>query len=321
MSVNKWISNAPSELPDFIIAGGMKCATTTMHAILEKHPDIYIPRGELHIFDMDDVFEHSDFNYYDSTKDSWYSQADNFDVIWEDYHNKFKNKNQKLKGEDSTVYLPSKQAFKRISIQKKPIKIIVMLRNPTSRAYSNYHHLLKSGRALYSFEDTIQYLPNMVLYRSMYKEQLENLFKYIPRERVKIVIFEDFIKEPKNTIKKVSDFLNMDFSKFSESDFKLHANKGTIPNRPNLKYKFSRNFRHFGNKFYLKNTNNFTPKKDSFMQRLIFITHNFINPVKEGKPEKMKGSTKSFLDNFFIRELEGIDELTGEELMTKWFPD
>tara|TARA_R100001369_G_scaffold39303_1_gene65374 strand:- start:90 stop:224 length:135 start_codon:yes stop_codon:yes gene_type:complete len=44
----------------------------------------------------------------------------------------------------------------------------------------------------------------MVLSRSLYKEQLEKLFKYITRERVKVVIFEDFIKEPKCTIKEVS---------------------------------------------------------------------------------------------------------------------
>ena len=51
-----------------------------------------MPKGELHVFDRDDFFEHSDFNYYDSIKDSWHSATDNFEVIWEDYHDKYKNK-------------------------------------------------------------------------------------------------------------------------------------------------------------------------------------------------------------------------------------
>lgn len=319
MSDDKWISKSPESLPDFIISGGMKCATTTMHAILAKHPDVYIPEGELHMFDMDDVFEHSDFNHYNQKNDRWYGAAQNFDKIWDNYHTKYKGKEVKLKGEDSTAYLSSKKAFKRIALQHKPIKIIVMLRQPTSRAYSNYHHLLKSGRALYSFEDTIQYLPHTILSRSMYKDQLENLYEHIPRERVKVVIFEDFVKDPKATLREVSKFLEIDFSKFNESDFNTHANKGNMPSSVSLKYKFSRNFRFFGNKLYSDKLLNFKPEKDSFFKRLAFIIHNFINPVKEGKPEKMKASTKKFLDEFFSRELEGLDELLGLEVLEKWF--
>uniref|UniRef100_UPI0008304320 sulfotransferase family protein n=1 Tax=Pseudotamlana agarivorans TaxID=481183 RepID=UPI0008304320 len=318
MPDNKWISKFPEQLPDFIIAGGMKCATTTMHAILDKHPDVFIPKGELHMFDIDDIFEHSDFNYYNHEKDRWYSATRNFNENWEAYHTKFKGNESKIKGEDSTSYLPSKDAFRRISLQKKTIKVIVMLRNPTSRAYSNYHHLLKSGRALYSFEDTIQYLPYTVLHKSMYKQQLENLYKYIPKTEVKIVIFEDFIKNPKDGMKEISNFLNIDFTKFKEEDFNTHANKGNIPRNVHLKYIFSRNFRGFGNKLYFNKTLDFKPKKDSFYKRLMFVTHNLLNPIKEGKPEKIKISTKVFLDEYFLKELEGLDELIEMPVLNKW---
>ena len=67
--------------------------------------------------------------------------------MWEFYSNKFKGKENFVKGEDSTVYLASKNAAKRISQQKKSIKIIINLRNPTKRTYSNYNHLLRTSRA------------------------------------------------------------------------------------------------------------------------------------------------------------------------------
>ena len=207
MSDDKWISKSPENLPDFIISGGMKCATTTIHAILAKHPDVYMPNGELHMFDMDDVFEHPQFNYYDSQNDIWYSKLNSFDTKWDEYHAKFKVNGFQIKGEDSTGYLSSKKAFRRIALQKKPIKIIVMLRHPTSRAYSNYYHLLRNGKSLFSFEDTIQYLPHTILSRSMYKQHIENLYKYIPRERVKVVIFEDFVKDNKLCIHLIGKYL------------------------------------------------------------------------------------------------------------------
>ena len=293
----------PENLPDFIIAGAMKSATTTLHSILNKHPDVYIPKGELHFFDMDNFFEHNDFYEYDKINDKWYSWFDEqkLESRFAEYHELFKKHQNKIKGEDSTGYLASEQAFKRISFQKKEIKIIVMLRNPTSRTYSNYNHLLKRGKAFYSFEDTIQYLPNTILKRSMYKTQLENLFKYIPRDRVKIVIFENFLEEPKKTILDICDFLSLDFNKFNQNVFYEKSNSGQLPRFNKLKYIFSRNFPHFSLKFNLKNRiyETQSSRKDNLFIRLLFVIHNFINPVSVKNSKVMNPVTKDFLDSFF----------------------
>jgi hypothetical protein len=153
---NIWISKEPSLLPDFIMVGAMKSGTTTLHDMLNTHPDVFIPKGELHFFDQDDILQHPDFNIY--KKNHFWNYPSIYkkpEEMWEFYSNKFKGKENYVKGEDSTVYLASKKAAKRISQQKKPIKIIIILRNPTKRTYSNYNHLLRTSRAIYSFEDTI----------------------------------------------------------------------------------------------------------------------------------------------------------------------
>lgn len=62
--------------------------------------------------------------------------------MWEFYSNKFKGKENYVKGENSTIYLASKNSAKRISQQEKSIKIIINLRNPTKRTYSNYKTLV-----------------------------------------------------------------------------------------------------------------------------------------------------------------------------------
>ena len=39
----------------------MKCGTTTVHEILNSHPDIGIPKTEINFFDIDDTLEHGIF--------------------------------------------------------------------------------------------------------------------------------------------------------------------------------------------------------------------------------------------------------------------
>ena len=61
---NNWKSNQPESLPDFIIGGAMKSGTTSLHAILNSHPDIAIVQNELSFFDIDCMLQHPDFNFY-----------------------------------------------------------------------------------------------------------------------------------------------------------------------------------------------------------------------------------------------------------------
>ncbi|WP_445666638.1 sulfotransferase [Fodinibius sp. AD559] len=57
-------------IPDFIIAGAMKCGTTSLHYILSKHPQIFIPDEEINFFDLDEFDQHKDFIMYKNGK--WY---------------------------------------------------------------------------------------------------------------------------------------------------------------------------------------------------------------------------------------------------------
>ena len=50
--------------PDFIIAGAMKCGTSTIYHILNDHPDIFIPKNEIGFWDADDMLTHPDFDQF-----------------------------------------------------------------------------------------------------------------------------------------------------------------------------------------------------------------------------------------------------------------
>src|SRR5690606_40288593 len=165
---------------------------TSLHAILNSHPDISIAHNELGFFDIDSILQHPDFNFYNSKNQTWLKQSmqEEPELLWKWYYSQFEKIENKgrLIGEDSTTYLCSETAAKRIALQDKAIKLIFILRHPTKRTISNYLHLLKSGRAIYSLEDTLRYNPNSIIRRSMYLEQLEAYYKYIPFDRIKVVL-------------------------------------------------------------------------------------------------------------------------------------
>lgn len=317
-----WISKQPNELPDFIIGGAMKSGTTTLHAILDQHPDIAIAREEIGFFDIDSIIQHSDFNFFQTKTKTWITQSINQDpeLFWNWYLSKFSNK-KKIKGEDSTTYLASKLAAKRIAMQKKAIKLIFILRHPTHRTISNYLHSLKSGRAIYSLEDTLRYQPHSIIQRSLYKEHLENYYKYIPHNRIKIVLFEDFIEDPKSCIKEVCEFINVDFNAFDENVFSMHSNKTKTPK--NIKLQLIRNklLRYYGNYRYSE----FLPiqpksqKKIPIIHKVINKIHNRINPHKSNYKYVPEPETVKFLDTYFKTEFQGIDALTKKDIYLKWF--
>jgi hypothetical protein len=322
-SLNSWLPVNTNYLPDFIIGGAMKSGTTTLHQILSKHPDIFIAKEELGFFDMDNILEHPDFSFFDENK-KWHTQNINKNPskAWSWYYQKFEGANQQLKGEDSTTYLASPIAAKRIGMQNKEIKLIFILRHPTSRTISNYYHLLKSGRATYSLEETLQFNPQSILRRSLYKTQLEQYYKYLKPENIKIIFFEDLINNPESVVLDVCTYLNISSEKISKEDFNTHSNKTLYPKYEKTQLLYNRVNRNLGKVRY----SHFLPFKYQvgnngigFREKFLKKIHKKINPKKSVYKPTLNPSTIEYLDTFFETELAGIDQLTGLEIMNKWF--
>jgi len=322
--IHNWKAPESATLPHFIIGGAMKSGTSTLHAMLDQHPDVFIPEEEIGFFDIDNILEHYDFNFFDRKSAQWTTQDMSKDpqLLWDWYSSKFKEGDRKFRGEDSTSYLASKFAARRISLQKPDIKMIFLLRHPSKRAFSNYHHLVRSGIISRSFEDVLQYDPSKVLNRSLYKDQLEQYYQYFPKENIKIVVFEDLIAAPKKVLKEVSQFLDLDFAQFQEEAFQTYSNPGTFPLFPRLHRLKNALNRRFGNSFYLKNLPAKAPQnvvRRAWLPKVLNRVHGMINPLKAKKSPQMKAGTRTFLDNYFKKELAGLDELIGKSILGKWF--
>ena len=319
-----WKAPKDAMLPHFIIGGAMKSGTSTLHTILDQHPDVFIPKEEIGFFDIDNIVQHYDFNFYDKGMGQWIAQdlSKDSEAYWKWYSEQFAGGDNILRGEDSTSYLASKFAAQRIALQEKPIKMIFLLRQPSKRAFSNYHHLVRSGVISRTFEDVLQYSPEKVLQRSRYKDQLEEYYKHIPKENIKVIVFEDLVADPEETMKDVCDYLELDFEKFESSALHAYANPGRFPLFPRLYRMKNAMNRRFGNTFYLENLPEKAPKslvRGAWFPKVVNRLHGMINPLRPGNSPVMKPETHEFLDNYFKKELEGLDELVGAPILQKWF--
>ncbi len=199
--------------PDFIIIGAQKCGTSTLFGNLRKHPDIHLPNKKQLLF--------FDENYSNGLE--WYLTY-------------FNNKNNPDKpfctGEASPYYFFHPLAPARIHEVYPDIKLILLLRNPANRAYSQYHHMKRRGRIPLSFEHCIRLEEDVLakrkdafyhdalhsdlvyrrfsfLARSRYAEQLTEWLKYFAVNQILIIKSENYFTDTENTFQELFRFLEL----------------------------------------------------------------------------------------------------------------
>jgi hypothetical protein len=317
-----WQAPEPQKVPDFIICGAMKSGTTSLHAMLNQHPDIFIADKELHFFDCDNPLQHPDFNAY--SKDKWYSRSltkANYKQYWLWYAQQFgaAKVSQKV-GEDSTTYLASPLAAKRIAQQDKKVKLIVMLRQPSKRAFSNYWHLVRTGRAPYSFEKTLLLNPYSILNRSLYLNQIQGYLRYFAKAQIKFVVFEEFLQNKQAVLRELCEFIGVDGSALPTAAVQIHENKTTYPKFYRLQLLKNRYLPMAGNVSYQQHFNSSDAQQPPWnLLRLLNGVHRKINPLVTAKPMPMAEQTKRFLDDYFQPELLGLSELIEKDINALWF--
>jgi hypothetical protein len=185
-------------LPDFVIIGAQKCGTTAFYGLLTKHPNVE-PAAvrELHYFDRPNRFEKGT---------DWYRQC--FPPP------QWKNGRRSITGEKTPYYLFHPPVPKRMAEVIPRVRLIVLLRNPVDRAYSQYHHDARTMQvskrtAPRTFEEAIEQQDSSYVSRGIYVDQLLRWFEYFSKEQMLILKSEDFFERPVETLKVVLNFLEL----------------------------------------------------------------------------------------------------------------
>ena len=299
----------------------MKSATTSLRHLLAEHPNVFMPKGELFFFDIDDFFEHPAFflGRAGNWRDWDFAQQQPALLAW--YERFFSDARPgQLVGEDSTTYLASDRAASRIAAFNPKARIFMVLRDPVERAYSAYWHLVRTGYAVFDFEKTLTRMPEAVLQLSYYRAQVERFLHFFPRQQIQILLFEEFITDPRRSVQDCFRFLGLDPGAPQPTGVN-HLNAGTTPRWPGLELWWNR--RQLGRERNpwlgrLPAEREGVPsntEQRSIAERM----YRKLNPLRKGQPPPMRPETRQFLTALLRRENEGLGRLIGRDLDQVWF--
>lgn len=204
--------------PNFFIVGAAKAGTTSLHAYLSKHPDVFMSAlKEPHYFASFELKP----------------EFDNFLPVIRDlrsYQELFRgSEDSRAVGESSPSYLCDPDAATLIKSAIPDAKIIISLRNPVQRAFSHYLMEYHAGRESLPFEEAVQ----ADLSRSekgwgrsfqyvelgLYADQVERYLSTFGRSRVSVILFEDLIRKTPTVMSDIATFLGINPSGYPQSAF------------------------------------------------------------------------------------------------------
>lgn len=172
----------------FIGIGAQKSATSWLHHVLSEHPEIV---GS----------DPKEVNYFTANYDrgdSWYENQfaaapDNF-----------------IRGECSPTYFFSGDAVDRAYRYNPDFRLIVVLRDPVARAFSNHLHELRKGHIPEgtSFEEGLE-ANHAYIEQSQYRANLTRWLTRFNRENLLVLLAEDIAETPEVVFRSVCQHLGV----------------------------------------------------------------------------------------------------------------
>ena len=179
-------------LPTFVIVGAMRSGSTSLYKHMAAHPQIFMPRKEIHFFDRrwDNGLE-------------WYGHR--FDGY----------AGQPAVGEATPTYMSDPVALARMGEVIPDARLLAILRDPVERAYSHYWMEHVRGRDERTFAEAVADEAagegdSDYLARGRYAAQLAAVTDVYPREQVRAVLLDDLRDRPEATYAEVCRWLGVD---------------------------------------------------------------------------------------------------------------
>lgn len=295
-----------NKLPNLLVLGPPKTASTSLHFYLAQHPQIFMSETK--------ETRYLDFGYKENL---------------EGYSQYFKDAtNEPVIGETTPTYALLPFVADRIKKHFPEVKLILSFRNPVDRAFSGWSMRKARGAEKATFREalelnleqrkTINFMgdagakrwfedqslnssKNEILYRtyidgSMYAEILKYYRSLFPDNQIKVIFTEDLKKDAYVVLSDIYDFLNVDTS------FK-HAN--TEEKNTFKKVRLKPLFNLFGKK-KVKDVKKIIP---GWM-------HQLLKPIMRTPDVKpvVSDEDRVFATALFKESIEELEKLTGRDL-------
>jgi len=282
--------NEVNHLNLFIVLGGHKCGTTSLHHYLGQHPEIAMPqlKGQ-------DIFNKPR-------------------MTLEDYRNQYNTiTKEKIVGDISSAYLYSERACINIKHYFPQAQLIAILRNPFDRAFSNFYDIAETHplRRRFAFEDICKnpdnFLDEGVVYLGLYYSFLKMYLEQFDRSQMHIFLFEDFVKNKPFFFSSLFEFTGVD-PKFLPDTSVIMRKGGKVGiGNKTIKQLFENQLFHF---FVGKLVKPFTT---SNQRRLIYLKAKNMF-VKRKSRSSVSNQLRENLINFYREDIVKTQDLLGIDL-------
>lgn len=291
------------DFPDFIIAGAAKSGTTSLSRYLNTHPQIYLPEREL--------------NFYPFMEKNPGYTVRNHPVTTnrKTYCGYFRNIDAKIKGEKSVSYMYPLYApaairnIARIHPDPANLKILILLRHPVNRAFSQYVHNLAFYETL-PFEEALKawkqrekkgWVPAYdYLGAGMYYKPLKLYMQYF--RQLRVYLFEELRDQPQRVMTDIQSFLGLEENHTVDPSVRFNVSK--IP-RNRLNYYLYQGLARYNPLKYLAGHLMSPERYQALKLKLTSFTHY--------KP-KLSEDTRIRLMEYYKPEIKKLQELVDREL-------
>lgn len=212
--------------PDFLVVGAARAGTTSLQRYLRQHPGLFLPKLKEPCFfafaEDKTKYKHGKFAF--AVRDprrylELFTEAGK----------------EQATGEISTPYLylfeKTITNINRYHTHPKDVKILILLRNPADRAFSQYMWRVRDGREPLTFEEAIEAETKRMqdgysfdyfyIDRGFYARQVEAYQRAF--RSVKIVLLEDLKLRPAEMLAEICQFLGVDESFVFQREDGLNA--------------------------------------------------------------------------------------------------
>jgi len=201
--------------PDFLIIGAMKSGTTTLFEDLSTLPGVFFPSDK----EPGNLAEEDVLSSQGRAR---------YAALFESAHP------TQTCGDASTVYakLPDIEgcASRAFAVLKSTTKIVYLVREPLSRAVSQYKHEIGMRTISGSIDEAVVKYPRLIDY-SCYAMQLAPWIDRFGKRNVLVVRFEDYVSDREEWVRNVATFLGINSdsiavdpnARFNESSDKVVA--------------------------------------------------------------------------------------------------
>lgn len=215
--LKNWLRPQQRLKPGFIIIGAQKAGTSALHSMLSEHPKLLASQPkELHFFDNDDQFNRGIEHYL-----MQFPLGEKGQIAFE----------------STPRYLVESEYAHRIHEHFPGMKLVVLLRDPISRAYSawNMYHNFKEHpkfSAYYdprTFDQAVQEELEGIgtsdyVRRGYYADQLDSYFSLFGREQVMVISYSALKYSAYHVVNGILRFLG-------QEEFEEDFTKGVQKNR------------------------------------------------------------------------------------------